>query len=677
MASNRVLVDALASLTNPDGTVQEGERKLALGALVLQLNESEVISLRIRLNLIPTPDPVARLPFEIPCRMLKYLDLEDSIALRLVCRDWNRRFSSLDFCKAMVKWHFPAKYTAYTEESKQLAIEFEAMNVSGVTNDLSGKQEEDATTKIQKTTTKDDTAGKLDLRQQDAELRLNSWLERAVRYRIRRMRGQSEYTSISRLTHDLFGNSECGSQYCNGRVGQFKDLQTIQVWSLRNNTNEQFTSPQREMIDPYWELSDCFVVALSRSRSTVYAWPLESPGSPFRDNPHSQRLPNAIRKFFVSGDRVAFYLSNEEVYIWTIGSSLVAIPPDKTRGLVYAVVFHPSKQDTFFICTGSHVIDRDGDESPDTFRGRTTASLEMRRTRFHFYEYEGTNIKSRFTAYLNSTRWNAYPKTAIHTLHDNVIGISNLCGFRKLLPTQSRDAYDDLPSSDTNYSEDTIDEFGVEDENEEGSDLFRSERSFLEFDMDTKQFQCHNYYDPSREGDRMYQKSIRTFIWRNQTIIVADGLPNGLHRPKNATQYAVSWPELADGTSETPNVLLTAVNHLPGRISKEIYWYREDASHLTIKHRSPPSEHDRKHMVAFHYAGGPEIVEYIKASKRGGRYPCSEVKKVRGDDDFMVLCLDDYVVVWSFGPVIRPLVPLSDLPPMVYRSPPRLVRPSS
>ncbi|KAH7413135.1 hypothetical protein BKA64DRAFT_345978 [Cadophora sp. MPI-SDFR-AT-0126] len=334
MAAAQVLVDALATLKNPDGTLQESNRKLALGALLSQLTESEIIDIRLRVNALKKARFPERLPAELQHKLLDYLSLEDSMNMRLVRLNWSRNFSSVQFCAEIVKRHFPQKHELYTKE------------VSG--------------------------PGNVDETKLAAGKNLKEWLEKSAKHRLRRARGRYESTTVYWYPEEPASGVWNSPQYCNGRIAYLSLDQVLMVKNICRESSERFPLPQREA-PRQWLLSDEYIVAVSTNQRTVYAWQLGSPFANSQHDPHNQHLPNAIAKITARDNRVGVVLRNGEVYIWEIGRpknplSTMTLPWTKLnserRELV--VMFHPYKrgkpyqlQDAIFFnvrYSGRHVV---------------------------------------------------------------------------------------------------------------------------------------------------------------------------------------------------------------------------------------------------------------------------------------------------------------------------------
>ncbi|KAH6717911.1 hypothetical protein BKA61DRAFT_670334 [Leptodontidium sp. MPI-SDFR-AT-0119] len=631
----QALVDALATLRNSDGTLQESKRKLALGALFSHLTESETIDLRLRLNALRKPGFSERLQAEIYYKILDYLSLEDAMNLRLVRLDWSKKFSSMEFCKEIVKRHFPAKYENYEGETKR-----------------SAKDEE----------------GSLPHRQTAAESNLKAWLENVMIYRRRRARGQYESTSVYYHSDEMKQ-----PQYCNGRVAHSISREILVVKSLRSDAEERFAGPQRDYFKAWW-LSDTYILAINGDGRTIYAWPLEAPESQFREDPHTQHFPHTISDVTVRGNRAGLVLFNNEIYIWHIGqlknpSSKVTYPSEThlTVKIRQRIPWRENKLcslpmllqrryanvllDIFFVCTERF------NDTPDPTSPKTL------RTRLRFYEYEDLELKFRYTLYLNSTRskTDAQSGPVIDTLHDSIVGISDLCGFRKRVSEKdSSIVQTDTHMDDTSvYLRDRVSEFGPMVGSESDDVLFEKERSLILFDMDRKEFQCRNYHEP---GDDFTQyvgdTQPEALIWRDQTL-------SPIYRPNRGVE---SPPE------GITNVLVTATNHFqitPLSIqNSKIFWYgdneneheHEKENKSTPPHRTPqfsnPTDPSRPQTTAYHWIGPPNLARDARlTSKAEARHVTweknFEVRKVRGDDAFVVLFGRTGFVVWCFDPAVR------------------------
>lgn len=117
------------------------------------------------------------------------------------------------------------------------------------------------------------------------------------------------------------------------------------------------------------------------------------------------------------------------------------------------------------------------------------------------------DLKSRYTLYLNSTRSKTDAQTGplINNLHDNIVGISDLCGFRQRVDkSDSRMFQADIQMDDTNvYERDIVEQYGPMSGSESDDLLFGKERSVILFDMDTGEVQCRNYHEPARNFRNM------------------------------------------------------------------------------------------------------------------------------------------------------------------------------
>jgi len=313
MAATQVLVDALATLKNPDGTLQEGNRKLALSSLISELTESETIDIRLRLNALRKLGFPEKLPAELHHKILDYISLEDSMNMRLVRRDWCDTFSSVPICTEIVKRHFPEKHELYTEEIKSL---------------------------------KD-----VDERKLAADKDLKEWLADVVKHRLRRGRGQYQSTSVYYYSAKRATGQWNSPQYCNGRIAYLTLDRMLIVKNICGEVTGCLALPQREAIGR-WVLSDKYIVVVSTNQRTVYAWQLDKPLSESND-PHQQQLPNAITELTARDNRVGIVLRNWEIYIWEIGrpkNPLSAVPvPSIKPNLDMAssrkiVLFHPYKR---------------------------------------------------------------------------------------------------------------------------------------------------------------------------------------------------------------------------------------------------------------------------------------------------------------------------------------------
>ncbi|KAH7370559.1 hypothetical protein BKA65DRAFT_19851 [Rhexocercosporidium sp. MPI-PUGE-AT-0058] len=613
----KVLVNALATLRNPNGTLQESNRKLAVGALFSELTESETIDLRLRLNALRRPGFSERLQAEIYYRILDYLSLEDAMNLRLVRLDWSKKFSSMEFCKEIVKRHFPAKYESYERDFKSVI-----------------KDAKDSPPR----------------RQTAAEGNLKEWLENVMVRRQRRARGQ--YVSTSVYYHS---DQMKQPQYCNGRVAHSISREILVVKSLRSDFEERFASPQRDYFKEWW-LSDDYILAINGDGRTIYAWPLETPESQFRDEPHTQHFPSAISDVSARGNRAGLVLYNNEVYIWHIGqlknpSSRVDYPSEcglysKFHRRQLAVLLHPSKSNVFFVCAERF------NDTPDP------TSPKALRTRLRFYEYKNLDLKSRHTLYLNSTRskTDAQSGPVINTLHDNIVGISDLCGFRKRIPkTYSSIVRADIQMDDTNaYVQDTVEEFGPMIGSNSEDVLFAKERSLILFDMDTREFTYRNYYEPGEDFSQyVAEPQPEALIWRDQTL-------SPIYRPD---PNAESPPE---GITD---VLVTASNHFqtsPGTQSRKVYWYSENepnSTTTTIPIKNHPSflsspSRPFAQTTAFHLVGPHNLARSARLTSTAEARHVTwekhfEVRKVRGDDSFIVLFGRTGFVVWCFDGDVR------------------------
>ncbi|PVH77837.1 hypothetical protein DL98DRAFT_517151 [Cadophora sp. DSE1049] len=610
MAAAQVLVDALATLKNPDGTLQEGNRKLALGTLISQLTESEIIDVRLRLNARRKQGFPEKLPAELHHKILDYLSLEDSMNMRLVRLNWSRNFSSVQFCAEIVKRHFTEKHELYTEE------------VGGPDN-----VDEDKL-----------AAGK----------NLKEWLENVIKYRLRRARGEYESMSVYYYSEKPAEENWGSPQYCNGRIAYLGLDRVLMVKNVCGESSQRFPLPQRET-PKQWLLSDEYIVAVSTNQRTVYAWQLGSSFADSQNDPHNQHLPNAIAKLTARDNRIGIVLRNGEVYIWEIGRpknplSTVPLPwtklnLDRLERREVLVMLHPYKRDTFCIC--SHI----------RYSISRHSQRGIHRSQFQFYEYEDFKAKSRHTAYLNSRKSKKLrPPPQINALQDTFVGVLNLSGFLKLVPKRESDAYDDLHADEDNiYAQDTLVEFAPEDTGSKGS-LFQSETAIFTFDMETKQFQCHNYYEPSHNIRPIRMEPETEFlIWRSQTLC-----------PVYRSDLAAESPP--EGITD---LLATAVHHTPSpnRPASEVYWYREDQDGHTTVHRSAPSDKSRKQMTAFHWIGRPDFARAARFQVKNDPnsqhdlwYPSSEVippRRVKGDDRFVVLFGTKGYVVWCFDPEVR------------------------
>ncbi|CZS99818.1 uncharacterized protein RCO7_01631 [Rhynchosporium graminicola] len=587
---SQILADDLASLSHRPWANIPGQnnpmaffdkRKLALGALLSEMTESEITDFRLRLNALPRPNFMMKLPFDLHCKLLELLNLEESMNLRLVCPAWSAMFSRGEFCQKIVHRHLRGNYECYTQG-------------------------------------------------QGAES-MGSWLQVVMRCRLQRMRGQFESTSSYGYTRGVTESFSHAPQYCNGKIAYMASKTVLRVRDLRNfDSPENLVQlPQRQLFGNLWLLSDEFIVVISTSESIIYARSCGGSGPYFIGEPQIRKLESAVLKLSVRGKRVGLVLSNGEIRIWKIGSAqnsveLVIQPPfepklSNRRDIV--LIFHPVKQDTFYICT------------------ETIIPGEKPKSCVRIYEFEGLSVKSRYTAYLNSNRWSMNPTPTIVALHDDVIGITNLTGFRKHLRTRDDKTFDNQRSQEGFYELDTIDVFDVRDQLRKDTD---TERSFLEFDMHTKLFSCHNYHQPVIIDSLEDTTNGKTLIWRNQTLI-----PDVFSEPSTGSKtHKPPFPQMNksqcfDASSES--MRLIAVNHAPRRVDDKIYWhYKVMGSNVAAP--QPPTDIERKLLVAFYWLGDANMDLFQQHS---------EIGTLLGDDDFVVMFLQSQFVVWCFDPSVH------------------------
>ncbi|KAK0127578.1 hypothetical protein ONS96_007109 [Cadophora gregata f. sp. sojae] len=618
MAAAQVLVDALASLKNPDGTLQEGNRKLALGALISQLTHSETVDIRLRLNAMSTQGLPEKIPAELHHKILDYISLEDSMNLRLVRLNWSRKFSSVQTSAEIVKRHFTEKHELYTEE-------------------LSGLEDDD--------------------RKLIAAKNLKIWLDNIVKQRLRRVRGQYASTSVYYYTETPATEQWGSPQYCNGRISYLSLDQMLVVKNICGEFTDRFALPQRELFNQ-WLLSDECIVAVSGNQRTIYAWQLELPFSTSQNEPQIQQLPNAIAKITARHNRVGIVLRHGEVYIWEIGRpknplSIVTLPwttnLNRMNLLGSIVVFHPYRRDIFFIYSYTY---KRSSRFPDS---GTQVS------QFDFYEYEDFKPKSRHTAYQRTVICNLHGlEPQISALQDTSIGISEFAGFQELVPKRDGQLSANLHVDEDNlFVHDTLVEIEREQTGSKGN-LLESESALLSFDMETKQFQCHNYYRPWHNIDPGWNEPrTESLIWRNMTLspvyrsdIAAESPPG---KGRHSTWVSDQSVLISLLLGET-DLLVTAVHHVPSpnKQASEISWYKEEQEGQTVVHRAELSAQFQQRKTAFHWVVSQDFTRAARNEVENdfdSRHRSEEVippRILKGDDRFVVLFGPKGYFVWCF-----------------------------
>lgn len=189
------------------------------------MTESEIIDLRLRVNALQKSGFSERLQAELYYKILDYISLEDAMNLRLVRLDWNKKFSNVEFCKEILKRHFPAKYEDYDKNATSPTKEGKEVNSS-----------------------KGQTVADTDLK---------TWLENVMMYRRRRARGQYDSTATYHHEEQLKN-----PQYCNGRVAHSIKQEILVVNSLQSDSEERFAIPQRDYFRE-WLLSDTYILAMN------------------------------------------------------------------------------------------------------------------------------------------------------------------------------------------------------------------------------------------------------------------------------------------------------------------------------------------------------------------------------------------------------------------------------
>lgn len=198
-----------------------------LSSLISQLTQSETIDIRLRLNALKKPGFPEKLPAELHHKILDYISLEDSMNMRLVRLDWCETFSSVPFCAEVVKRHFPEKHELYTEEIKGLK-DFDEKKLA-------------------------------------ADKDLKEWLADAVKYRLRRGRGQYQSTSVYYYSAKRATGQWNSPQYCNGRIAYLTHDRMLVVKNICGEVTGCFALPQREGIGR-WVLSDKYIVVVSTNQ---------------------------------------------------------------------------------------------------------------------------------------------------------------------------------------------------------------------------------------------------------------------------------------------------------------------------------------------------------------------------------------------------------------------------
>jgi hypothetical protein len=159
-------------------------------------------------------DICAEFPTELLLCIAEYLDLEDVIRARSVCRSWNKTFSSSDICIGIIKTHFrPVWEKRYRcLDAGQQLVEKEA---------------------------------------------LRQWLSGAANHRIRRQHGRYHSMSI----YHQFDHTIEDWQYKNGRVAFKPSSAKFIVRDLRTNLTVNYMDENRVEFT-VWSLSDKFLIAL-------------------------------------------------------------------------------------------------------------------------------------------------------------------------------------------------------------------------------------------------------------------------------------------------------------------------------------------------------------------------------------------------------------------------------
>ncbi|KAJ5032940.1 uncharacterized protein L3040_009529 [Drepanopeziza brunnea f. sp. 'multigermtubi'] len=325
------LVDVFNSLSSDPNTAPglpgslEHKRALALGSLLAQLTDQEVINLRIRLNAMKTPDKLfVRLPSELQLQILAHLDFEDLFRIRRVCRSWNAALGTEDTCLELLKRHFPRKYEQ----------EYRSLTSDGCADNLSSEKLK-------------------------AKKELKLWFDKAALARIRRARGQ--YHSVRTFHQPHLGDwSRRGfyghPQYNNGRIAYLRGCwRVLVVKSLDSPAEECFMDENRHNF-ALWLLSDKYIVTTTDESTDLLAWPLENLGAAYKRGPHVVRLPNRAKKLSARGDCVAIVSCSNEVFLWDLrlpGQPLrqVEVPIQFPETRIVDVVFNAYDENIFFVCT--------------------------------------------------------------------------------------------------------------------------------------------------------------------------------------------------------------------------------------------------------------------------------------------------------------------------------------
>ena len=197
----------------------------------MQLTESEIFDLRSRCNAVKLWRFPENLPLDLHLNIWNYLDLEDLMAMRLVCGRWSRTFSNVIFCEQVVKRHFPRRYKRYEQECQMLQS--------------------------------DDGENNIDAKHISTRTALNSWLETCMKCRYRRASGR--FHSMATYLYVSGGKPQLGDlptqpQYCSGRVAFQRDARNIVVKCLQSDSEEIFTLSNRFPFT-YWLLSDRYLLA--------------------------------------------------------------------------------------------------------------------------------------------------------------------------------------------------------------------------------------------------------------------------------------------------------------------------------------------------------------------------------------------------------------------------------